>query len=91
MSALLYIPSRNLYSQSMKTRVSEKGQITIPKRLRDQLGIRMGDELDFEVEHGRLVVTKTAERDAIDRLYGSLKLPASTDELIEQMRGPRQP
>jgi AbrB family looped-hinge helix DNA binding protein len=75
----------------MKTRVSEKGQVTIPKRLRDQLGIRFGDELDFEVEQGRLVAAKVAERDAIDRLYGSLKLPASTDELMEELRGPREP
>ncbi len=75
----------------MKTRVSEKGQVTIPKRLRDQLGIRFGDELDFEVEGGRLVAAKVAERDAIDLLYGSLRLPASTDHLIEELRGPREP
>lgn len=72
----------------MKSRISDKGQVTVPKRLRDQLGIKAGDELDFAVEQGRLVATRI-ERDAIDRLYGSLKLPASTDVLIEEMRGPR--
>jgi AbrB family looped-hinge helix DNA binding protein len=75
----------------MKARVSEKGQVTIPKKLRDRLGIRVGDELEFEAEQGRLVVAKVAERDAIDRLYGSLRLPGSTDELMEQLRGPRTP
>jgi len=75
----------------MKVLVSEKGQVTIPKRLRDRLGIRAGDSLDFEEEHGRLVAAKVDERDAIDRLYGSLKLPAPTDALIELMRGPREP
>jgi antitoxin PrlF len=75
----------------MKTRISEKGQVTIPKRLRDRLGIRAGDQLDFEEEHGRLVATKVGEQDAIDRLYGSLTLPMSTDELIEELRGPRTP
>jgi AbrB family looped-hinge helix DNA binding protein len=75
----------------MKTRVSEKGQVTIPKKLRDQLGIRFGDELDFEIEQGRLVAAKVSERDVIDRLYGSLKLPAPTDELMEELRGPREP
>ena len=75
----------------MKSRISEKGQVTIPKRLRDQLGIHAGDELEFEAEQGRIVVRRVAERDAIDRLYGSLRLPAPTDVLIEQMRGPREP
>jgi AbrB family looped-hinge helix DNA binding protein len=75
----------------MKARISEKGQVTIPKKLRDQLGIRVGDELDFEAEHGRLVVTKVAEQDPYERLYGSLKLPMSVDELIEELRGPRTP
>jgi AbrB family looped-hinge helix DNA binding protein len=75
----------------MKVRVSEKGQVTIPKRLRDQLGIRSGDELDLQVDGDRLVATNMVERDAIDELYGSLKLPASTDELIAEMRGRRKP
>ena len=39
----------------MRTKVSEKGQITIPKPLRDQLGIRVGMELEFTTEKGRLV------------------------------------
>jgi AbrB family looped-hinge helix DNA binding protein len=77
----------------MKTRVSEKGQVTIPKKLRDQLGIRFGDQLDFEVEQGRLVATKVAERDPIDAVWGTLKLPAgvSVDEWIDEMRGPAEP
>jgi AbrB family looped-hinge helix DNA binding protein len=77
----------------MKTRVSEKGQVTIPKRLRDQLGIRFGDELDFEAEGGRLVAAKVAERDPIDAVWGTLELPdgMSVDEWIDEMRGPAVP
>jgi len=85
------ILSRNYYSVGMKVLVSEKGQVTIPKRLRDRLGIRAGDSLDFEEEGGRLVAAKVHERDAIDRLYGSLKLPVTVDELMEELRGPREP
>lgn len=75
----------------MKSKVSEKGQVTIPKRVRDQLGIRAGDELDFEADAGRIVVTKVVEKDPYDRLYGSLKLPMGVDELIDEMRGPAEP
>ena len=75
----------------MKTRVSEKGQVTIPKKLRDQLGIRVGNELDFEAEHGRLVAVKVIEQDPFDAVWGTLKLDVSVDELIEEMRGPVEP
>jgi AbrB family looped-hinge helix DNA binding protein len=75
----------------MKARVSEKGQVTIPKKLRDQLGIRVGDELEFEAEQGRLVVTKVADLDPIDAVWGTLTLPVSVDEAIDEMRGPAVP
>jgi AbrB family looped-hinge helix DNA binding protein len=75
----------------MKAKVSEKGQVTIPKRLRDQLGIRVGDELDFEVEQGRLVAAKVTEQDPYDAVWGTLKLDVSVDEAIDEMRGPAEP
>lgn len=75
----------------MKHRISDKGQVTIPKRLRDQLGIEPGDELAFEAEEGRIIVTKLEHRDAIDELYGSLKLPMSVDAWVDELRGPAVP
>jgi antitoxin PrlF len=71
----------------MKTTVSEKGQVTIPKSLRDQLGIRPGEVLNFEAEKGRLVATKARAQDAVDAMYGVLKLNESTDTLIKSLRG----
>ena len=72
----------------MKAIVSEKGQVTIPKRLRDQLGIKPGQILDFEEERGKLVARKLIEEDAFDRVYGILKGQGRTDDWIEEMRGP---
>jgi AbrB family looped-hinge helix DNA binding protein len=71
----------------MKAIVSEKGQVTIPKRLRDRLGIRPGQVLDFEEDHGRLVARKTATRDQVDAVYGMLRGIGRTDDLIREMRG----
>ena len=74
----------------MKSVVSEKGQVTIPKRLRDRLGIRAGEVLDFEEEEeGRLVARKASTVDPVDAVYGVLALGASTDEILDQLRGPR--
>jgi AbrB family looped-hinge helix DNA binding protein len=75
----------------MKSRVSEKGQVTIPKRLRERLGIRAGVVLEFNAERGRLVARKVVDQDPIDRAYGILGFDATTDELIEEMRGPAKP
>ncbi len=72
----------------MKGVVGERGQVTIPKQLRDRLGIRPGEVLDFEEDAGRLVARKVTERDPVDAVYGILRLPASVDQLIEEMRGP---
>ncbi len=73
----------------MKAMVSEKGQVTIPKRLRDRLGIRPGQVLDFEEDDGRLVARKAVREDPLEALYGSLDVGGKTpDELIEELRGP---
>ena len=73
----------------MKSRVSERGQITIPKRLRERLGITAGQVLEFEADRGRLIATKVASRDPVDAVYGVLGSGGrSTDDFIDEIRGP---
>ena len=72
----------------MKTTVSEKGQITIPKRLRDRLGLLPGTVLDFEEAGGRLVGRKLVPADHLDELLGILVLPAGVDTFVRETRGP---
>ena len=72
----------------MKTTVSEKGQITIPKRLRDRLGLRPGTVLDFEEAGGRLVGRKLVPADHLDELVGILDLPGGVGALVRETRGP---
>jgi antitoxin PrlF len=67
--------------------VSEKGQVTVPKRLRDRLGIKPGEVLEFTEERGRLVARKTAAADSIDEVYGILDLDAATDQIMDRLRG----
>lgn len=71
----------------MKTTVSEKGQVTIPKAIRDRLGIRAGAVLEMREEGGRIVATKRVAEDAAASAFGILKLGRSTDRLIEELRG----
>lgn len=71
----------------MLSRVSQKGQVTVPKPLRERLDIRPGDELDFTEEDGRLVALKLTRQDPVDAVYGSVALGRSTDEIIRELRG----
>lgn len=68
--------------------VSEKGQVTIPKPVRDRLGLRPGQVLEIEAERGRLVARKVTAEDPVLAVYGVLELGRSTDEAIAALRGP---
>ena len=71
----------------MKAKVAERGQITIPKALRERLGIRPGTVLDFKEESGRLVAEKVESLDPVDRNYGKLGSGRRTDEVMRELRG----
>ena len=71
----------------MKTRVSEKGQITIPKAVRTKLGLRPGTVLEIQAERGRLIGRKAGGRDIVDELFGSLPIDEPVDDYIERARG----
>jgi antitoxin PrlF len=72
-------------------RVSEKGQVTIPKELRDELGIASGTEVAFERADDTIVIRKVAgtsrgER-MVDRLRGRGDIVMTTDEIMALTRG----
>jgi len=73
----------------MKTVVSEKGQITIPKPLRERLGLDAGTILDFDEAHGALVGRKRSGADPISRWRGRGRLPGgvSVDTYLRKARG----
>jgi AbrB family looped-hinge helix DNA binding protein len=73
----------------LKAKVAERGQVTIPKALRERLGIRPGTVLEYSEEQGRLVAVKEDALDSVDRVYGRLGLGRRTDTVIKELRGPR--
>ena len=71
----------------MKAKVAERGQVTIPKALRESLGIRPGTVLDFEEDHGKLIAVKAAAMDAVDQVYGKLGRGRRTETIMQELRG----
>jgi AbrB family looped-hinge helix DNA binding protein len=71
----------------MKTKMTAKGQITVPKAVRERLGLRPGDQLDVVDDEGRLVARRLTPVDPIDSVYGIISLPQGTDEFIRELRG----
>lgn len=76
----------------METTLTRKGQVTIPKHIRDSLSLKPGCKLIFDVNRdGELVLRKDgpARPDRFDRAVGAaeIKLGCTTDEYMELIRG----
>jgi antitoxin PrlF len=73
------------------SRVTRKGQITIPKRVREHLGIEPGSVVEFEVtEYGRIVLVKQGAEPApsrFERIRGTATTKLTTDQLMALLRG----
>ena len=72
------------------TRLTAKGQVTIPKRLRRRLGLNPGSEVSFEMTaDGRVFLVPEHEppKSVFATLRGSAKLALSTDEIMALSRG----
>ncbi|MFN2419883.1 MAG: AbrB/MazE/SpoVT family DNA-binding domain-containing protein [Gemmatimonadota bacterium] len=72
----------------MKSKVGERGQVTIPKPLRDRLGIRPGEEVDFELDDGRIILRRVVSPDPVHHLVGLIKERIDVDEYLTETRGP---
>jgi antitoxin PrlF len=73
----------------MKTIVSVKGQITIPKAVRDRLGIRAGTVLEVSAVEGRMIARKKESQNPVARWRGKGRLPVgkSVDDYLQAVRG----
>lgn len=76
-------------------RISERGQITIPKKLRDQFGMHHTVEVEITVAEGGLLIRKRTESEhPVDRVFGILNRTPhpgisinEVDDFIEEIRG----
>ena len=72
-----------------KARLTSRGQTTVPKQVRDRLGLQPGDEIEFVEEAGVFRLVRTDVGSPFDKWVGFLREYAGSDsdELVEEMRG----
>ena len=70
-------------------RISERGQITIPKPLRDRFGLHHNVEVEvLPTEKGLLIQKRSTAKHPVDRIYGILgHKNFDVDAYIEEIRG----
>lgn len=74
--------------RKIRSRVVERGQLTIPKKLRDRLGISTGTVLELHEQDGKLVIEKVEPPgDPVDAVYGCLGQGRSSDAVVAVLRG----
>ena len=75
----------------MATTVTSKGQVTIPKSVRDYLGVKPGTSVEFRrAEDGNVIIAKIGAPPPVSRLakwVGVAGPGLSTDEIMEMTRG----
>ncbi len=74
-----------------RAKITSKGQVTIPKSVRDALQLKEGDEVLFRVERSRAVIAKTPDLLA---LAGTVAVPAGKrgtawDDIVRRTRHER--
>jgi len=69
--------------------MTTKGQITVPKPVRDQLGLVPGDTLEFVEANGTFVIRRHTEQPRFAKYRGVLEhlRGQDPDSLLEALRG----
>jgi len=70
-------------------KMTERGQITLPKNLRERYGITPATEIEFLEADGAIMIVKKAQVSPLARFKGIAKpdgMPARTDEFLKLIR-----
>jgi antitoxin PrlF len=70
-------------------KVTSKGQVTIPKRVREKLGVQPGEDVGFEEKDGVIFIKKALTKSPFDKWVGKLKhlKGQRSDDLVRDVRG----
>ena len=73
--------------EAMDVTLAERGQIVIPKEVRDELGLKAGAKLQIRVVDGRLLIEKKVSLDLSRWVGRAIEDGLSTNDALSELRG----
>ena len=74
--------------EMITAKVTSKGQITLPKMVRQKLGVEPGEAVAFIEKEDKIFIKRAVKPSPFDKWTGALKKNAkSTDRLVNELRG----
>ncbi len=70
----------------MKAKITSKGQLTLPKPLRDKLGLNAGDNIIIRETSEGYVLEKVLDQQRFKKYVGYLNQDSNSDKVIEELR-----
>ena len=70
-------------------KITSKGQVTIPKKVREKLGVHPGEDVGFEEKGDLILIRKAITKSPFDKWVGKLKhlKGQRSDNLVREIRG----
>jgi antitoxin PrlF len=70
-------------------KITSKGQVTIPKKVREKLGVHPGEAVGFEEKGDLILIRKAVTKSPFDKWVGKLKhlKGQRSDDLVREIRG----
>jgi AbrB family looped-hinge helix DNA binding protein len=73
-------------SELYRAKVTSKGQVTIPKELREKIGICAGSYIEIKETAAGYVISKHVDENCLTKYVGILRSQGSSDSIIKEMR-----
>ncbi len=70
--------------------ISERGQITLPKELRDHLGLKPGTVVAFVPSDQGILIKRSSSSSSLREVFGVVKDKIPTDDYLRQIRGKKE-
>lgn len=68
-------------------KVTTEGQVTIPKEIRESLGVKPGDEIEFEETDDGYLLRKSTDDNPFEKWRGVADTEKTVEERMKELRG----